>query len=364
MASSEPDLKDHYNGCVLVTRFSALGDVCMTIPVVYGACLANPSLHFVMLTKPAAAGLFLNTPRNLTVITADLKNEYGGALGAVKLLDRLRKDYGVTMMADLHNVLRTRIMGIAALARGIKVARLDKCRPQRRKLIKCGAMHAPALQPVMQRYAEVFARLGLTTPAEYPAGRTPIGMPDEALFAKVSAPKSAGAKWVAVAPFAAHQAKVYPPELMREVVRRIAAESGVTVFLFGGGKSETAILSEWADSIEGHVVCVAGSGIGFAGELALLSRMDAALTMDSANMHLASIAGAPVVSVWGATHPSAGFYGWRQKPDMAVQTQLECRPCSVFGNKACHRGDFACMKRIKPEEITDKVLNTIYESGH
>lgn len=363
MANNDVSLKDRTTDCVLVTRFSALGDVCMTIPVVYGACMANPSHHFVMLTKPAMAGLFQNKPENLTVVTADFKKEYNGAMGAIRLMNRLRREFRITMMADLHNVLRTSIMCLAARLTGTKVRRLDKCRGQRRRLIDKGASEATAIRPVMNRYADVFVRLGLNHPADFSSGHSPLGQLDQALFAKVSVPKPDKAKWVAVAPFAAHSAKIYPLESMRDAVRRIASEKSVTVFLLGGGKSETALLEEWAHDIPGDIICVAGKGIGFAGELALLSRMDAVLTMDSANMHLASIAGAPVVSVWGATHPAAGFYGWRQREDMAVQKPLPCRPCSVFGNRECHRGDFACMKGITPEEITEKVLNTIYESG-
>jgi ADP-heptose:LPS heptosyltransferase len=78
--------------------------------------------------------------------------------------------------------------------------------------------------------------------------------------------------------------------------------------------------------------------------------------MDSANMHLASLFGVPVVSVWGATHLFAGFMGYGQSADNAVQIDaLTCRPCSVFGNKPCFRGDHACMEWIKPEQISEKV---------
>jgi ADP-heptose:LPS heptosyltransferase len=92
-------------------------------------------------------------------------------------------------------------------------------------------------------------------------------------------------------------------------------------------------------------------------ELILMSHLDVMLSMDSANMHLASLTGIPVISVWGATHPYAGFMGWGQKAENAIQTTLECRPCSIFGQKSCHRGDYACLYQIKPEIIIDK-LNT------
>jgi ADP-heptose:LPS heptosyltransferase len=80
------------------------------------------------------------------------------------------------------------------------------------------------------------------------------------------------------------------------------------------------------------------------------------ISMDSANMHLASLFGVPVISVWGATHPYTGFYGWAQPTGNAVQIDLYCRPCSVFGNKPCYRGDHACMEQLPPELILEKLL--------
>ena len=90
-------------------------------------------------------------------------------------------------------------------------------------------------------------------------------------------------------------------------------------------------------------------------ELNLMSHLDVMLAMDSGNMHLASLVGTPVVSVWGATHPYAGFMGWGQSEKNAVQISLPCRPCSIFGNKPCIRGDYACLRQITPNQIIEKV---------
>ena len=87
----------------------------------------------------------------------------------------------------------------------------------------------------------------------------------------------------------------------------------------------------------------------------LMSHLDVMLSMDSANMHLASLVNIPVVSIWGATHPYAGFMGWRQLPVNTVQLDLSCRPCSVYGQKPCWRGDYACLRDIKPEQVIAKI---------
>lgn len=86
-------------------------------------------------------------------------------------------------------------------------------------------------------------------------------------------------------------------------------------------------------------------------EMILMSHLNVMISMDSANMHLAAICNTPVVSVWGATHPYAGFMGWNQRYDDTVQTDLPCRPCSIYGNRPCYRGDFACMNNITLETI-------------
>ena len=97
----------------------------------------------------------------------------------------------------------------------------------------------------------------------------------------------------------------------------------------------------------------------FEKELDLISGLDLMLSMDSANMHLASLFGVPVVSIWGATHPYAGFYGWGQKPSNAVQVELYCRPCSVFGNKPGYRGDLLCLTSISPVTVYEKIMQNL-----
>ena len=98
-------------------------------------------------------------------------------------------------------------------------------------------------------------------------------------------------------------------------------------------------------------------------ELVLMSHLDVMLSMDSAAMHLASIAGATVVSVWGATHPLAGYTGWRQRADDVVQADLSCRPCSISGNRPCLRGDYACLTSIEPGRIADSVDRVLVRYG-
>lgn len=351
---------NHSPKTLLITRFSALGDVCMTIPVVYGVCHANPDIRFVFLTKSGVTSMFVNKPDNLEIEGVDLKKDYDGLLGAVKLFRYVQGKYGITDFADLHSVLRTHVIRFVARLSGIRTAVIDKCRADRRRLVTAGAHATPALPPMVQRYADVFRQLGLSVPDSSTLTPPAAAMPEE-IFADVIAPKSEDEVWIAIAPFAAHNGKIYPPELMKRVVDTLASRPSTTIFLFGGGENERRILGSWVKSAD-NIISMAEKRHGFTKELALFSQMDVAVTMDSANMHLASIAGVPVVSIWGATHPAAGFYGWKQNPDYAVQSDLPCRPCSIFGNKPCRRGDYACLHDISPEMIISKIDNILNRS--
>ncbi len=112
------------------------------------------------------------------------------------------------------------------------------------------------------------------------------------------------------------------------------------------------MLDKWAERYKG-VESVAGK-ISLGEELELMSKLRVMVSMDSANMHLASLVGTRVVSIWGATHPNAGFLGIGQRESDCVQRELTCRPCSIYGKRKCKYGDYRCMD-IAPEEIVRKL---------
>ena len=166
-------------------------------------------------------------------------------------------------------------------------------------------------------------------------------------------------RWIAIAPFSQHRGKVYPLPLITKVIDALAAMPNVHLFLMGGGDSERRALDDIAARHSGIATSIAGIEHGFADEYGLLSRCDVMLTMDSANMHLASLVGLPAVSVWGATHPWCGFMGWNQSEGDAVQLDLPCRPCSVFGQKPCRLGDYRCLTGIDPHTVVQRVTKVM-----
>lgn len=347
---------------VLLTRFSALGDVALTVPVVYSACRCYPDTHFVFVTRPMMTSIFVNPPANLSLVGVDLKNDYNGVGGLRRLVAALMDKYHPDIFVDLHNVLRTRVMSLFLRMNGVPAVRIVKPRRQRKQLTRrCNKVMLP-LMPQLDRYREAFAAAGLPVTERFDGLYGGRDKAPEADFAAITAPRPQGECWIGIAPFAAHGGKIYPPELMEQVVTRLQADAdsgrSLRVFLFGGGDHERKVLEEWA----GKYPCatsLAGKRYGFKAELALFNHLDAVLTMDSANMHLAAIAGAPTLSIWGATHPYCGFKGWHQSDDDTIQLPIECRPCSVFGDKECYRGDHLCMQAIKPDLIYNRLMKKI-----
>ncbi len=347
---------------VLLARFSALGDVAMTVPVVYSACRCYPDVRFVLLTRPSMTSIFVDAPSNLTVVGADVKTEYKGVGGIRRLAADMVADYSPDVFVDLHNVLRTRLLAVFLRMSGIRTTRIYKPRAKRRALTR---KHNKVMLPLVSqraRYREAFFHAGLPIEDRFDGLYGGRAAADADLFAAITLPKEEGERWVGIAPFAAHAGKIYPPDLMEKVVARLQADvdagERLKIFLFGGGDNERAVLDGWASKY-GSVWSLAGKRYGFKAELALLNHLDAMVSMDSANMHLGAIAGTPTISIWGATHPYCGFKGWRQTDDSAIQLPLSCRPCSVFGDKPCFRGDLLCLSAIRPDMIYNKIRQTI-----
>jgi hypothetical protein len=118
-------------------------------------------------------------------------------------------------------------------------------------------------------------------------------------------------------------------------------------------KNEQQKLEEWAKNYP-NTISIAGK-YNIQEELQILQQCDALLSMDSSNMHFASLVKTPAVSIWGATHPFAGFYGYQQDPEDAVQLDLACRPCSIYGNKPCLKGNYPCLNNIDNKVIISKL---------
>lgn len=349
----ESQNRNNSGSAVLVVRLSALGDVALTIPVLYPLCASNPDRTFVVLTKPFAAQVFVNAPANLVVETLDTAVAHRRLSDVIDRVSDLCRQYGVSEVADLHGVLRTRAIDLWARLHGLRVSVIDKQRYRRWRMVARGHNFA-GITHVTERYAQVFRRLGFDT-ATIPdfQGIYHDHKPDAALFSALTRPKEAGERWIGIAPFAAHRAKVCPARTIEELVGMLSQEPHTSIFLFGS-RSEAALLQQWVGD-RSNVYNVPAAYLTLQGEMALMHSLDCMVAMDSANMHLAALAGTRVVSVWGATDPRGGFAPWGHRWIALGNNDMACRPCSAFGNKPCRRGDYACFNSITPALIAQQI---------
>lgn len=339
---------------LLIMRFSGLGDVAMTVPVVWSLARRYPHLRITVLSSPFARIFFDNIAPNVGFMEADLKHEYRGVKGLNALYRRLTAKQ-FTAIADLHNVLRSGYLRMRFNIDRYRVEHIDKHRRERRQLVATTGKQMVQLPSVFELYADVLARLGYPVDMDFTSVFPPTGG-NMRLISDLVGEKKTFQQWIGVAPFAAYQGKAYPLPLMENVIDELTRRHpSCLIFLFGNNSDkERLALDKLA---EGRKNCINASALlgGIYKELILMSHLDVMLSMDSANMHLASIAGTPVVSIWGATHPLAGYMGWHQRPDDVVQTDMPCRPCSISGNRPCLRGDYACLTSIKPVSVADSV---------
>lgn len=337
----------------LFIRFSAIGDVAMSIPVIYSFAVQYPEHEITVLSKSSLASLFAEMPANVSFLGIDVKR-YKGLIGLNKLYKELKAakfDY----VADLHNVLRTKYLRLRFKLDGVPVAHIFKDRIGKKKLVRRFHKEFVNQKSSFRRYEDVLKDLGFPIQLNFVSiyGEDKGNL---SLIKEVTGDKN-GMKWLGIAPFAKHKGKIYPLEMQEQVVAYFAAKSDVKVFLFGSGKEEEEVFKKWIEKYPSLNSMIGKLKMNT--ELILMSHLDVMLSMDSANMHLASLVNTLVVSVWGATHPYCGFMGWKQSPMNAVQVDLPCRPCSIFGQKKCYRKDYACLNMITPEMIIHRIESNL-----
>jgi ADP-heptose:LPS heptosyltransferase len=339
---------------ILVLRFSALGDVAMCLPVLRCLIQTYPELHITMVTRKRFASIFEELP-NTTVLSPDFNDAHKG-IGGLYLLYKTLLAAKPNAIADLHNVLRTKILRSYFVPKfWIRKAVLVKGRKAKKQLTRARQKTLVPLVPQIHRYAQVFERLG------FPISLDSHEFPPKPLCPNTEALKlDQSKKWVGIAPFAAHKGKQYPLDLMQKVVAFL--QQDYQVILFGFGHKERAQLDVWAKAYKN--VVNATSVYALDAELRLIAQLDLMISMDSANGHLAANYGVPVISLWGATHPCLGFtpFGQTETNNLTADRQLfPFLPTSVYGNKI-RRGYEDAMRSIDPKVVIELALEILDEN--
>lgn len=328
---------------IIVTRFSAMGDVAMVASVLKELQDQHLDTEIIVVSRKLFADFFRDIPR-VTFHEIQPKGIHKGLIGLFRLFRELRK-YQADHIADLHNNLRTNILNSLFKWSGYTVQILDKGRQEKKALIS-GEIHKP-LKPTTERYADVFRSLGYTLTLTHRLSKEKRPIPAAILptFDNIS-------RKIGIAPFAQHEYKVWSLQKMEELLAYLSHKK-YAVYIFGGGIQERDIADKWAKRFPNINNTIGQYSI--AQELDIIANLDLMLSMDSSGMHMASLVGTRCLSIWGTTHPYAGFLGYGQSLEDCIQVDHPNRPSSVYGNKACDCNGVEAIELVTVDMVINKI---------
>ena len=339
---------------LLVIRFSAMGDVALTVPVLRGVLKHNPDLEIEMVSNNGFEAMFHDIDR-LTFRGIEL-NRYSGLGGLLKLFRELKSLGPWDAIIDLHSVMRTWVIGGLFKTSGVPVFKIDKGRKEKKELIRQENKVLMPLKHTTERYLDVFKAFGIK--GEIVSGDV-LHIDNNAdtslqqFFNENGIVKEK--TWLGLAPYSKHKQKTWPFSKVNSLIEELGKPGKYLVFLLGGG-AEVEDLQNLS-TLYPHCLNMAGV-LTLEQEIVLMHKLDVVVAMDSFNMHLAALCNTKVVSIWGGTHQYAGFGPLNDNEKNIVDIspdELACRPCSVFGSKSCHRGDWACLDGINVQVVKDKI---------
>lgn len=340
---------------LVVLRFSAIGDVALTVPVIQKVKETYPEVQITVVSRAFLKPLF--APLDVNFLDADLQGRHKGFKGMAKLYRDIRKKYRPDRVIDLHGVLRTHVLQKFFKVSGTPFYSIDKGREGKKELTRQENKIRNQQKHSSTRYADVFAEAGF--PIDWntqEVSSLPYQSPEaDKLWNQI---KTESHATVGIAPLATYAGKMWHLDKVAELILRLTSQN-IQVVLFGGpgDKEDLEALRN-----ENPLVNNLAGQLRFDAEIALMKKLDVMVSMDSSNMHLATLAGTPVVSIWGATHPMAGFGPLGHNDHLIAQIsteELSCRPCSVFGKKPCFREDYACLNYLTTEMVLNKIMSVI-----
>ena len=330
-----------------------MGDVAMTVPVLRAFSLQYPDVQLTVVSRPFFKPFF-DDIENVTFFAIDLKERHKGFLGLLRLFSDLRK-LNIDAVADLHNVLRSKVVRTLFSLSGRKVAATNKGRKDKKELTKLEVKTISPTKSMFERHCKTFEKLGFPLDLNLPTFSEKAILSEE-IFAITGKKEES---WIGIAPFAQYESKVYPIDLIQNVIDELANKNSNKIFLFGGGEEEIKKLNQLKNKHE-NVLVLAGK-TNLKQELAIISNLNMMLSMDSGNAHIAAMLGVKVLTLWGATHPFAGFKPFNQPDNFCITSNREqypFLPTSVYGNKKVE-GYENVMRSILPEMVVSKINSVL-----
>jgi ADP-heptose:LPS heptosyltransferase len=321
---------------------------------------AHHNVEVTVVTRPRFAPFFYDIER-VKVFAADVDNTFNGIFGMRDLFRTLIRKASYDMVIDMHDHVRTVVLRTFFKLFFTQIIVFDKGRKEKKAFARRMNKITTPLPHTVERYRLAFANAGfsfdLLPPPYFDLNESLQTVAQEWLD---SQGLQKNEKWIGLAPFAMHATKIWPLENYRALIEDILNKTPAKFFLFGSGEKEIKYFESLQERFPQACVIAAGH-LKIRQEIALMKHLDLMVCVDSSNMHLAALAGVPVISIWGGTHPEVGFapVGKGHTLIQITRDELPCRPCSVFGRETCYVGGFPCLTRIRSALIADQVMGKI-----
>jgi ADP-heptose:LPS heptosyltransferase len=334
-----------------------MGDVALMVPVIRSLVKAHQEVEVTVVTRPRFAPFFYDIER-VKVFPADVDNTYNGIFGMRDLFRTLIRKSSYDVVIDLHDHVRTMVLRTFFKLFFTDVVVFHKGRNEKKAFTRKKNKVTTPLPHTIDRYHAAFTKAGfsfdLLPPPYFDLNDKLEGIAREWLNMKGLQKNE---KWIGLAPFAMHASKIWPLENYINLIQETLDKALAKFFLFGGGDREIKFFESLQKKFPDVCVITAGQ-LKIRQEIALMKHLDLMVCVDSSNMHIAALAGVPVLSIWGGTHPAVGFapFGKNQTMLQISRDELPCRPCSVYGRENCYVGGFPCLTRITPKLVAEEIL--------
>jgi heptosyltransferase-2 len=333
---------------ILIIRLSSLGDVVLTTPVIKSLKQRFPQAQIFFLTKSRYLDLLKNDSHVFSIIGFDPQDKHRGISGFLELIRQLRT-FKFDLLVDLHANLRS------FLIRHLLKAEI-KIKYDKRWLTRFVSVYFKFLgarpNATIDSYLETLERIGVSPSERRPRiflDQKSEDFADDFLIEKKIEKDDIV---VGVHPGARWETKRWDEERFAQVCHILNRKPGLKIILFGDQRDQEVIERIRPDAEDEGVFKAVNLPLNEF--MSLINRCDCFVTNDSGPMHIASALGVPVVAIFGPTHPNLGFSPIGSA-NVVLTANVECSPCSLHGEKKCHKKSRYCMDLIEPEMVTEAI---------
>jgi heptosyltransferase-2 len=327
---------------ILCVRFSSIGDVLLTTPLLRALHRRHPEAELYFVTKRAMAPLVVENPHLTNVFALGPDEPLGDFAQRLRAL-------GPTHGLDLHGSLRSTALRWLVPARW---SGYSKRKLARTTLISTKINLYGTHVPVPLRYFEAANAAGLDVEPDGAAPEFFLAPAARAHMTHWLAEIGLDQKpFAALAPGAAHATKRWPIAHWRALADRLQ-QLGYGIVVVGGPQDR-----ELADQL-GSAVANAAGEFSLQETGACLARAAVAISGDTGVMHMATGVGTRVVALFGPTVEPFGFYPYTKRA-VVLEQDLACRPCSAMGTERCPLGHHRCLADVLPDQVAAAVQQLV-----